>query len=95
MKRTIFLTILALLLVFAAVGSSAAQDTPSDFEPISARNADEIALVQTLGRGYITDLAWSPDGDTIGVTSVTGAWLHDPDNPEAEPTLLNPTGDAM
>ncbi|MBC7810247.1 MAG: hypothetical protein H7175_03830 [Burkholderiales bacterium] len=73
MKRTIFLTILAGLLTFAVAGDSAAQDTTQFYEPITARNAGEVALVRTLGRGAITDMAWSPNGNTIAVTSVTGA----------------------
>ncbi len=33
-----------------------------------------------LGRGRITDLAWTPDGRALGVAGSLGIWLYDATN---------------
>src|SRR5262245_30688950 len=57
-------------------------------QPISPDNAVRVTQLAMLGRGFITGLAWSPDGRTLAVASSVGVWLYDANTPDALPRLL-------
>lgn len=48
--------------------------------PIAAQNPADapFTLLQTLGRGAVRSVAWSPDGDVIAVGGALGIWLYTP-----------------
>lgn len=47
-----------------------------------------IEPVARLGRGWVTALAWSPEGETVAVASAVGIWLYEAADLHAEPRLL-------
>lgn len=55
---------------------------------INSKNANEIVLLEVLGRGRILDVTWSPDGKTIAAASETGVWLYDADDLNLPPYPL-------
>ena len=80
------------LLLLLAMDSATAQDDPGfpgvNREPISFYPEAVVPLLR-LGRGIAHDIAWSPDGETLAMASSVGVWLYDPDDLEAEPSLLS------
>lgn len=44
-------------------------------EPITTNNAAQLEEIALIGRGTITALDWSPDGQVLAVGSSTGVWL--------------------
>ena len=56
--------------------------------PLGVDNVDQIVELQRLGRGRISQLAYSPDGQTLAVASSIGIWLYDAGNLSARPRLL-------
>ncbi len=56
--------------------------------PITAANASQVTGLAVLGRGWINNIAWSPDGTTLVVAGSAGAWLHDTADWEAPPRLV-------
>lgn len=50
--------------------------------------ADDILPVATLGRGWINDLAWSPDGETLAAATAAGIWLYEAHDLDAAPRFL-------
>ncbi len=42
-----------------------------------------------IGHGYVNDLAWSPDGKTLGVATSRGVWLYDAIDFTREPALID------
>jgi len=60
----------------------------SSLEVISSANTDRIKTVCQLGRGMIWELAMSPDGKTLGVSSSLGIWLYAMQALDAAPRLL-------
>jgi WD40 repeat protein len=85
MKRSIgwFLFTLFVLIVLAtsALATSdplISQVDPTDLQRITAENANELVELERLGRGRITgNMAYSPDGNTLAVSSALGVWLYD------------------
>lgn len=61
---------------------------PPTVTPIPMHLADEIVPIATLGRGWINDLDWSPDGETLAVATAAGIWLYASDDLAAEPRFL-------
>src|SRR5690606_36224626 len=57
-------------------------------EPITAENADRLVQVGRMGNGVVREMAWSPDGSTLAIATSLGVWVHDADNPDAPPVLL-------
>ena len=43
---------------------------------ITAQNASQLTQVGLIGRGYVTQVAWSPDGTSLAVAGATGVWLY-------------------
>lgn len=66
--------------------------TPINLEhlaPITPENADELQLLGILGYGTFSDLAWSPDGETLALASSTGVvLLYNADALDAPPRRL-------
>src|SRR5262245_22566557 len=81
--RVKFILILGLLLSTLTV-SAQEQTHPI----INAENADHLSVIETLGRGSLTDAAWTADGKTLVVASANGLWLYDAGNLEDEPQFL-------
>lgn len=50
---------------------------PTPAEAISAENVKDLGRIARLGRGYLKDLAWSPDGKLIAAASSTGIQVYD------------------
>ncbi len=48
-----------------------------------------------LGRGRITDLAWTPDGRALGLAGSLGIWVYDATNLDAPPRLAVPHDDPL
>jgi WD40 repeat protein len=69
--------------------------TPS-LAVITPENADQIQQIGFLGRGTITDMAWSPDGSVLALGSLPSGiiWLYNPGDLNVEPRWLtgNPGG---
>ena len=45
--------------------------------PILATQTLEVTESKTLGQGMVTDVAYSPAGDTIAIASSIGVWFYD------------------
>lgn len=56
--------------------------------PITAATAADVTTLAILGRGWINNLSWSPDGSTLVVAGSAGAWLHDTTDWDAPPRLV-------
>ncbi len=56
--------------------------------PITAANAHDITQLAMLGHGFVSSLAWSPDGKTLVAGSSVGVWLYDGADLANEPRLL-------
>src|SRR4051812_43752057 len=41
-----------------------------------------------LGRGYVNDMAWSPDGATLAIATSVGVWLYNTAHFDVEPRLI-------
>lgn len=85
-KLPYFLLFILLSLAFQA----RAQDAiPSDnLVPITLQNASQIQLITTLGRGYITALAWSPDDASLAVGTSINLEIYDAQVLTAPPRSL-------
>ena len=57
---------------------------------ITPDNAALLSQVGMLGRGYFNDLEWSPDGQTLAVSSSVGVWLYGPT--QSTPRLVDGYG---
>ena len=44
---------------------------------ISPENVDQLTTIAALGKGTLSDLAWSPDGQRLAATSGRGVYLYD------------------
>jgi len=66
------------LMVFAVMnGVSGYAQEGAALAPISTENVGDLELIDALGDGALTQIAWSPAGDQIAVASTRGIWLHD------------------
>src|SRR5690349_24182383 len=79
---------LVVLIVSAACASTQAAN-PSD------SSVRDIAPAMTLGRGWITNVAWSPDQITLAVSSSIGVWLYNPAALKDPPHLLSAQDDIV
>jgi hypothetical protein len=84
--RNCLLSFLAFLLIGSVALIARAQD--GDLVPITPENADQVTALAVLGRGWINDITWSPDGAWLAVTGSAGVWLHDAADFDAEPRLI-------
>ncbi len=77
-----FLRNLTILLILASLWlvslPALANPSPqSDRTEITIDNVEQVAELDRIGNGSISDFAISPDGQTIGVASTIGVWLID------------------
>ena len=79
---------IALVLAAAAVGGAIvifghlSNRTPTEGVElseyaISSENADQITLLACLGKGDLSDIAYSPDGDLLAVASSIGVFIYE------------------
>ena len=81
--------ILCLYLLAIVVSARAQEGFPlPPLEVITPENAGEIVQVARIGNGVINEMAWSPNGITLGIASSLGVWLYDTDQPDAPPRLF-------
>ncbi|MFN8375810.1 MAG: hypothetical protein U0694_23430 [Anaerolineae bacterium] len=73
MRRSLFLLVILCLVSAAFINTAISQDISQDF---------------TIGRGAIQRIAWQPNGDTLLVSTESGAWLY---NSELDDVLHLPT----
>lgn len=71
-----------LIMILIAVVPVSAQDTPP---PITPENVAQLTRLNTIGRGNPHDIALSPDGQTLVVSSTTGLYLYDTTDFTTEP----------
>ncbi|MEM9954579.1 MAG: WD40 repeat domain-containing protein [Chloroflexota bacterium] len=57
--------------------------------PTTPDNVREITLIEEIGHGEFTDLAWSPAGDILAMTTKFGVWIYDPNDLSQPPYRLN------
>ncbi len=81
------------LVLALAAGNLANAQGPfsSDLSPITPDNAAQVGEIARLGRGWLADVAWSPDEGTLAVASSVGVWLYNAHDWDAEPRLLAET----
>src|SRR5688500_2660203 len=80
--------IAVILLTLILLTSTFTQAQETSRPVITAENADQLTVIETLGRGRVTDAGWTADGETLVVASATGLWLYDADDLTAEPRFL-------
>src|SRR5579859_7198087 len=86
MKRTIALFLLLSLSIggtFRVVAQGGGKQPP-----ITPKNASQVKQIARLGHGFISSLAWSPDGQTIALGGSLGVWLYRAGNFDTAPRLL-------
>jgi WD40 repeat protein len=84
---------LMLFLVLIMTCPAVAQDDDTQRRLITADNAAQLTRLTILGRGWINQIAWSPDGTTLAVGTSSGVWLHDAANLDAAPRFLETRAD--
>ncbi|MBZ0277400.1 MAG: WD40 repeat domain-containing protein, partial [Anaerolineae bacterium] len=60
----------------------------SDLPLITRENVGQLTVVRQMGSGRVTEIAWSPDGNTLAVAGTFGVWLYDTHAWDAPPLLL-------
>lgn len=78
-----FCLLILVVLIFVPLSSHAQESG----QVITPENADQLQLVQTLGRGKIIDADWSPDGEWFGVRTSRGVWLYPANDLSSAPEL--------
>jgi WD40 repeat protein len=78
------LVIILILWAVIAVASLFPQLQTLFAQPITL-NVSQSAM---LGNGWLEDVTFSPDGETLAVASSVGVWLYDTDDLQATPRLL-------
>ncbi len=69
-------------------GTAVPRSLPPTATPIPMQLVEEIVPVATLGRGWINDLAWSLNGETLALATAAGIWLYAADDLDAQPRRL-------
>src|SRR5262245_58555498 len=86
-----------LILLFTAIAPVTAQDSasflPDDLQSITTDNADQLQQVAQIGYGLITDIDWSPDGQTAAVGTSLGVIVYDANAFEYAPHTWLPLPD--
>ena len=83
MKTTGFSILLIWFAIFAYAANTFAQDSPQWHLPEGA--------TARLGKGWITEIAYSPDGTRLAVAGSIGIWLYDAQTDEALDLLTGHT----
>lgn len=84
--RVFLITCLCIILAVLPLYSGSAQE--STFPVITAENANQIEPLAVIGKGFIHDVSWSPDGSRFFIASSTGVWEYDAQNLANPPTLI-------
>ena len=83
MKTTGFSILLIWFAIFAYTANTFAQDSPQWHLPEGA--------TARLGKGWIREIAYSPDGTRLAVAGSIGIWLYDAQTDEALDLLTGHT----
>jgi WD40 repeat protein len=84
---------LILFLMMALACPVAVQGDDAQHPLITGDNAAQLTRLAILGRGWINQIAWSPDGTTLAVASSVGVWLHDTADLNTAPRFLETQAD--
>lgn len=87
-----FTPIIFCLFVLISVKVTQAQDALVSFqhlEYINEENASRLERLWTFGRGTISSIDWSPDGNQIAVGGSAGVWVYQADDLTAKPIWLD------
>ncbi len=87
MKRKTIVYALAMMSVLLT-GLHLAGAIGEERPPIATDNAGQMTALAVLARGWINNLAWTPDGESLAVIGSAGVWLHDADDFDSEPRLI-------
>lgn len=79
-----------LMLVLASTLAAQGQEAVDvvSFEALNATNANQLEQVALLGRGMPNDMALSPDGQLLAVSTSVGLWVYQAPFSEAQAQLL-------
>jgi WD40 repeat protein len=84
---------LILFLVLFLACPAAAQDDNAQHPIITTDNATRLTRLAILGRGWINQIAWSPNGTALAVGGSAGVWLHNATDLDAAPRFLETQAD--
>ncbi len=77
-RRMVWAGLLLLAALLGAGNFAAAQGPPTPTRaPITTENVPQLSEQMVLGRGILQEAAWSPNGETLAVSSSRGVWLYD------------------
>lgn len=69
-----YIAVLGLVALLLSIATTAGGQSGT---AITAENADQIELLNILGRGKVTDLAVHPDGEHAAVATTAGIWFYE------------------
>ncbi len=84
-KVATFAFLAALTVLTSAPSAASAQ---ANRERIGPDNIDRLETLAVLGKGNLTAVAWSPDGNFVATSSSLGVWIYDTRRFSQEPVLL-------
>lgn len=84
--RIFLIACICIFLAGLPLYSGSAQE--SKFPVITAENVNQIQPLTIIGKGFIHDVSWSPDGARFLVASSMGVWEYDAQNLATPPTLI-------
>lgn len=65
-----------------------AQSDGTAFEAINPQNVDQLIKIAELGRGWIHQVAWSPDGTMLAIATSNGLYIYNAGNWGVPPHAL-------
>ena len=80
--------LILLVLILSIFDPTTAQEDGT--RPIRVDNVGNLQMVDVVGRGAITDYAWSMDSFVIAVSSESGLWLYNPMDLNESPIHFDP-----
>ena len=83
------LLVIGAVFLFGVSAVSAQTDifAPPSGTPLTPENGAQISELARYGRGWINQITWSPDGQTLVVGSAVGVWVYDVNDLSAEPIV--------
>ena len=69
----------------ASYGDGTPTPTPV---PITAANADQVTELMRIGRGRLSRISFSPNGEMMALLGPVGVWVYDANDLNAEPRLM-------